>query len=233
MKSTLIFLHGGPGFQDYLKPFFTSLEDKFNCVFYDQVRGSQTQLEDMLSQLDELVRSLPGKKVLVGHSWGAILATEYAAREQSKLAGLVLISTGLNHKHWKDEYRKELANLGLEDAGPEQIFLAPDEVKKGASFLEQSWQTFSGETFDSINDSYLSNYDVTEKIGTIQIPIINIFGELDVRFPTRITKTFRNYNSKINDFQISKAGHFPFLRTAGRDQIYKILENYFLGKPIE
>jgi pimeloyl-ACP methyl ester carboxylesterase len=228
MKPTIIFLHGGPGFQDYLKPFFEELRDHFECIFYDQVRGPGIRIEDMLSQLDVIVGSATGKVILLGHSWGAILATEYAGRNQSKLAGLVLMSTGLNHQHWKDEYHKELVNLELNDAGPEQIFLTPEELKDGVAFLNSSWLTFSEETFTSINKSYLETYDVTPFLRVLKIPIINIFGEKDVRFPNRVAKSFRLIKSDIVDFQISNVGHFPFLQDIGKEQIFKILKENFL-----
>lgn len=228
MKPTIIFLHGGPGFQDYLKPFFEELKDDFECIFYDQVRGPEIRIENMLSQLDEIVCSISGKIILLGHSWGAVLATEYAGRNQSKLSGLVLMSTGLSHKHWKDEYHKEVEDLGLTDAGPEQIFLTPEEVEQGASFLDSSWLTFSEETFININKSYLEKYDVTPLLKLLKIPVVNIYGEKDIRFPARVAKTFHLFKSDMIDFQISNVGHFPFLQNAGRTQIFKILKEKFL-----
>lgn len=40
MKTNLIFLHGGPGFKDYLKDYFVELSNDFECIFYDQSRGN-------------------------------------------------------------------------------------------------------------------------------------------------------------------------------------------------
>lgn len=225
MKTTLIFLHGGPGFKDYLEPFFKDLKSVFNCVFYDQVRGPDVKIEDMLTQLDHLIDSIPGKIIIVGHSWGAILATEYAAKNQSKLSGLVLMSTGLNNFQWKEEYHKELETLGLNDAGPERIFLTASEFKVGASFLSDSWETFSEETFNSINSSYLEKFDALSILNALKIPVLNIFGEKDVRFSPRVAKTFKNFNDNIQDFQIPDVGHFPFLKDVGRLEIYEILKN--------
>ena len=45
-KHTIIFLHGGPGFKDYLKPYFNPLDSEFKCVFYDQKRGSEVGIEE-------------------------------------------------------------------------------------------------------------------------------------------------------------------------------------------
>ncbi len=223
MKATIIFLHGGPGFKDYLKPFFTELNDRFDCIFYDQARGPKVVLEDLLSQLDEIVCSLSGKIILLGHSWGGVLAIEYAARNQAKLSGLVLMSTCLCYTHWKDEFNKEKLNLGLVNAGVEKIFLAPDEVKEGKAFLDSTWRTFSEETFASLNKSYIGKFDVTPLLKGLKIPVLNIFGEKDVRCPARVAKTFRLFKEDMIDFQIPDAGHFPFLQNSGRLQIYKIL----------
>lgn len=57
MKPKLIFFHGGPGFQDYLKPYFNSLEEQFECIFFDQLRGPQVEMNDLLKQLDDIIQS--------------------------------------------------------------------------------------------------------------------------------------------------------------------------------
>ena len=153
----------------------------------------------MLSQLDRMVGSAAGEVALVGHSWGAVLAIEYASQNPSKISNLVLMSTAVNEHQWFDEYHQELKNLGLDNAGPEQILLTPNEIELGVPFLDKSWETFSDETFQSINSSYLEGFDVSLKLQTLNIPIINIFGSKDV-------------------------GHFPFLLESGRNHILKILK---------
>ncbi len=229
MKPTLIFLHGGPGFRDYLKPFFKSLAVKFNCEFYDQIRGPTVTIDEMLAQLNTRVCSIPGKKILVGHSWGAVLATAYVTQHEEQLAGLVLMSTGLSHKHWNDEFQLERTKLGLLSAKPHEIFLTPHEANDGTSFLDQTWESFSSETFECMQ-TYLDSYDLTDSFRNIGIPILNIFGEKDVRFPARICRTFQTLNKRVTNFEIAGAGHFPFLQRAGREKIFKILENAFLEK---
>jgi len=190
MKATLIFLHGGPGFKDYLSPFFADLKDSFRCTFYDQHRGPNVTLEDLILQLDEFVSSSQGRVVLVGHSWGGVLGVEYASRRPEKVSGLVLMCTGLSHVQWFDEYHRELEEKGLSDASMEDIFLSSDERDVGVPFMETVGQTFSAETFERLNDRYLKTYDLTGVISALQIPILNIYGQMDVRFSTRVTKSF-------------------------------------------
>lgn len=227
VKCTLIFLHGGPGFRDYLKPYFTQLEKSFRCVFYDQLRGPEVTIQDLVSELHSVVQKSSDKVVLVGHSWGGVLAVKYASVYEDKLAGLVLMSTGLKASQWRDEFRKELHDLALEDASPEEIFLTPPEVEVGKPVLDMTWESFSEETFDSLFSTYLSNYDLTENFQNLQIPILNIFGEKDVRFPLRVTKSFKKLKENVIELELPNTGHFPFLSVENQKKITNLIEENF------
>ena len=227
MTPTFIFLHGGPGFRDYLRPYFVNLERKSRCVFFDQVRGDTITIDDQLVQLDQIVSAEAGNIVLVGHSWGRVLATAYASRWPEKLAGLVLISTGLSYSQWTVEFKTELKALKLEDASPEEIFLTPAERVLGEPLLDSTWASFSRETFESLSASFIQSYDLVSAFSKLKMPLLNIFGSKDVRFPARVTGTFRTYNDQVVDFEIPDAGHFPFLLQANRDKIIEKVEQIF------
>lgn len=102
----LIVLHGGPGAcHDYLLP-LTDLAPSVPLVFYDQIgNGRSTHLPDkkgdekfwsvelFMKELDNLLRhlGLHDRPVDVyGHSWGGMLAAEWAAAQPSNLRRLVL-----------------------------------------------------------------------------------------------------------------------------------------------
>lgn len=233
MVTKLIFLHGGPGFRDYLEPFFGPLKSDFECVFYDQLQGEKVSVDDLIGQIDQFVSTSSDKVVLLGHSWGAVLAAEYVIRHPHNIAGLVLMSTGLKSEHWKDDFRKELARLGLLNAKPEEIFLLPDELEEGTVLLDKVWETFSEVTFDHLDINYLRQYDLTSGIKTVQAPILNIFGDRDIRFSARVAKTFRDFNNAIIDFEVTNAGHFPFLKTRNREKIFEVIRQTFLSRPSE
>src|SRR3954468_8985305 len=87
----IIVLHGGPDFDHrYLLPDLDRLADAFRLIYYDQ-RGRGRSADEVLpddvtltSDVDDLdqVRqhfSLESA-ALLGHSWGAVLALEYALR---------------------------------------------------------------------------------------------------------------------------------------------------------
>ncbi|MCB9557816.1 MAG: alpha/beta hydrolase [Deltaproteobacteria bacterium] len=103
--ATVIVVHGGPG-GDYrgLLP-LRALADRYRVVFYDQ-RGSglserpnsaQLTLAAMYRELEQLIERVAGKRpvVLVGHSWGAMLAVGFAARTPQRVAALVLAEPGM------------------------------------------------------------------------------------------------------------------------------------------
>lgn len=101
----VIVIHGGPG-NDYryllpLKP----LASEYRLVFYDQrgaglserVDAEFQSLEYALKDLESVVdHYAEGRKVnLIGHSWGAMLATGYLARHPDRVNHAVLAEPGM------------------------------------------------------------------------------------------------------------------------------------------
>lgn len=99
-NEVVIVLHGGPGMDfRYLLPLQT-LADNYFIVFYDQrgtglsprVGASELSMEQMRSDLHQVVQLYAeGRKVnLIGHSWGAVLASVYANAYPDKVHKIVL-----------------------------------------------------------------------------------------------------------------------------------------------
>ena len=104
MSPPVIVLHGGPG-GDYRGLLdLAGLADEFYVIFYDQRGSGLSQrlpdaaytLESFVEELDGVVdRYARGRKVhLVGHSWGAMLATAYLGRHPDRVARAVLAEPG-------------------------------------------------------------------------------------------------------------------------------------------
>ena len=99
----IIVLHGGPDFDiAYLLPEFDRLADSFHLIYYDQrgrgksAAGVEPQDVSLASEVEdlELVRRhfQADPAVVLGHSWGAVLALEYALRHPDHIAGLILMN---------------------------------------------------------------------------------------------------------------------------------------------
>lgn len=99
----MIVLHGGPDFDhEYLLPDLDRLADLARLVYYDQ-RGrgrsysgekpDDVSLSTDVADLDRVREwAEPGSVALLGHSWGTLLALEYALRHPARVSHLVLLN---------------------------------------------------------------------------------------------------------------------------------------------
>ncbi|MDT7837601.1 alpha/beta fold hydrolase [Aquabacterium sp. OR-4] len=103
-RPVLIVLHGGPGADYRYLQGLAELADQYRVVFYDQ-RGSGLSprvpaegitVAAYLADLDAFVDHFgQGRRVhLLGHSWGAMLASAYAGAHPVKVGRLVLAEPG-------------------------------------------------------------------------------------------------------------------------------------------
>jgi proline iminopeptidase len=99
----LIVLHGGPDFDHaYLLPELDELADTYRLIYYDQrgrgqsadnVRPDDVTLASDLDDLDNVRRHFRlDAPVLLGHSWGTVLALEFALRHPTLVSHLVLMN---------------------------------------------------------------------------------------------------------------------------------------------
>lgn len=99
-----VVVHGGPSLDHaYLLPELDRLAASFHLLYYDQRgrgrSGAGVRAEDvsLASELDDLerVRSHFGAEsvAVVGHSWGGLLALEYAVRHPARVSRLILLDT--------------------------------------------------------------------------------------------------------------------------------------------
>lgn len=114
----MIVLHGGPDFDiAYLLPELDRLSDKFRLIYYDQrgrgrsadhVKSEDVTLESEMADLDEVREHFHlDKVVLLGHSWGTVLALEYALRHPERVSRLVLMDPAPASSADINRFRKE------------------------------------------------------------------------------------------------------------------------------
>jgi proline iminopeptidase len=99
----IIVLHGGPDFDHrYLLPDMDRLADAFRLIYYDQrgrgrsaagVEPADVTLESEMADLEAVRRHFAvDSAVLLGHSWGTLLALEYALRHPERVSCLILMN---------------------------------------------------------------------------------------------------------------------------------------------
>jgi proline iminopeptidase len=106
----LVLLHGGPGFpSDYLSP-LAALGQERPVVFYDQLGCGRSgrpidsglwRLERFVAEVGQVLAGLNLTRYhLLGHSWGAMLALDYALGGPAGLRSLILASPPLSLRRW-------------------------------------------------------------------------------------------------------------------------------------
>jgi proline iminopeptidase len=138
----IVVVHGGPDFDHaYLLPELDRLADSFRLVYYDQrgrgrsAEGVRPEDVTLASELDDLERvrshfELESLAVL-GHSWGGVLAMEYAIRHPDRVSQLLLLDTGpASADDWRS-FREELARRRPADVDAMRAIASTDAYARG------------------------------------------------------------------------------------------------------
>ncbi|TFK50454.1 proline iminopeptidase [Heliocybe sulcata] len=156
-----VVLHGGPGIShDYLIPMADLAADPSSIpiIFYDQLgNGRSTVLTDkatsfwttdlLINELENLLThfGISDRFNLIGHSWGAILASEFIIRRQPKgLRRLVLTNGLVSAPIWSGVMRELRSRL-------------PDDVQAALRTHEAAGTTDSTE-YQAAEDVFYATY---------------------------------------------------------------------------
>lgn len=221
----LVVAHGGPGCtHDYVDSFKDLAERGWPVVHYDQLgNGRSTHLRGIdpgfwtvalfLDELDNLLRHLGIRQyVLLGQSWGGMLAAEHGVRQPEGLRGLVIANSPASMALWREAaagLRTELpaevqATLERHEAAgttdsPEyraasEVFYArhvcrvqpmPAEVARTFAAIDADptvYHAMNGPTEFHVIGS-LRDWSVIERLERIQVPTLLISGRHDEATP--------------------------------------------------
>ncbi|HKW46553.1 MAG TPA: alpha/beta fold hydrolase [Gemmatimonadaceae bacterium] len=122
----VIVLHGGPDFDHaYLLPELDQLATSHRLIYYDQrgrgrsvegVRADDVTLASDIEDIDQVRQHFDLDRVtLLGHSWGVVLALEYAVRHPERVSRLILMNPAPASASDFASFRK----IYIEKLGPE------------------------------------------------------------------------------------------------------------------
>ena len=138
----VVVVHGGPDFDHcYFLPELDRLADAFRLIYYDQrgrgrsaagVRPEDVTLRSEVEDLDRVRRHFGLESTAVlGHSWGGVLAMEYAIRHPERVAQLLLLDTGpASADDWRS-FRKDLAGSRPADVDAMRTIASTDAYARG------------------------------------------------------------------------------------------------------
>ena len=250
--------HGGPGLtHDYLAPVADLARSGRACVLYDQFGNGRSghrpeapagfwTIDLFLRELAALVATLDIADGfhLVGHSWGGMLALEYALRHPVGLRSIVLADTFASSAVYSTEVARLLRQLpenvraaierneaaGTTDS-PEyrdavQLFYrrhvcrrqpVPDELRRTLVALGQDptvYQTMCGPSEFSLT-GLLANWDITDMLGSIEVPALIVSGRYDEVTPAAVEPLVRGLpNARWELFE--ESSHMPHIEEPER-----------------
>jgi proline iminopeptidase len=215
----LIIIHGGPG-QDYrymlpLKEF----SDQFKVVFYDQrgtglsprVDPAQLTLQSSIDDLDRIINFYsPGRKVnLLGHSWGAMLASGYLASHHDKVHKIILAEPGFLTTEMSEIFMERTNGFRI-DMTFKNLLLIGKIVFRGLHLRGPDNQAIKDFIYASlmtaeVKDHPMSGYFCDQKFDPSQV----VFWRLGMEAATSIPKSQTDENGEMQIDLVTGVEHFP------------------------
>jgi pimeloyl-ACP methyl ester carboxylesterase len=246
-KKTIILIHGGPGVSGYLAPLSLWLSSQYNVLEPTQRRSSNTPLtvkthiEDLYNFIDD--KCADSAPILIGHSWGAMLALAFAAEYPDIAKSLILIGCGtfdlasradLNKtirarttaeiaSKLKETSRINIPNLRFAEMGRiiDPIYSFDAEPESTSTVCD--FQAFVETWNDMILLQNLGIYPSSFK--NIQIPVSMIHGGKDPHPGMMIRENLLPFIPHLTYHDIPICGHYPWREKLAKDYFYFTLKN--------
>ncbi len=249
-------LHGGPDFDHgYLLPDLDRLADGFRLIYYDQrgrgksadgVRAEDVTLASDVEDLDKVRQHFQLSSTgLLGHSWGTVLALEYALRHPARVSRLILMNpapasaadVAVLRQFYLQKIGAEMArqsaivrSAAYQEGDPNAVtaryrihfkpaLKRPEDYEKlmktmEAGFISQGKAGIvkARAVEDRLmRDTWeLNGYDLMPKLGTLNIPVLVIWGDSDF-IPAEIATHIARAIPKARMVTLKNCGHFAYL----------------------
>lgn len=213
-ETPIVLLTGGPGYSgDYLEEMAVRLGEQHRVLLPDQ-RGtgrsvinpwdaSRHTIEACVGDVEALrVHSGAAEIILVGHSWGGVLAMAYAAAHGEHVRALVLIGSGGATSSWNPRYTQNiLARLTPEDmkaafqaqalmaTDPEAGMIASLRATAPTMILDRELALRSADEYSGpatltpavtlAMQGWLRNYDLGDGLELLDVPVLVVQGVED------------------------------------------------------
>lgn len=235
----LLLMHGGPGLDHSTLSSLEPLADRFTLVFYDhRCNGRSTGAvesmtwENLTADADALRQFLGFDRwAVLGHSFGGLVALEYALRYQARLSHLLLLDTCAD-AHWVQHIAPEiLARRGYSNDAVEsarRFFggeLEPAEMLRlGRKFVGAYYYHFgllnapkallSGLRVKMRPDAFVfgfkelyTGWTVMEQLHEIDVPTLVLAGRFDFLSPSEHNAIVADRMPNAELAIIERAGH--------------------------
>lgn len=258
----MIVVHGGPGLDhSYLQPGLDALATRNTLVYYDQ-RGtgrssadlveSAINIEKFVDDIEALRQTLGFEQVSVlGHSFGSLIAIQYALRYPDALRALILMNPVEPGSRYREQTtERQRARATEEDtAQMEELVATEGFAARDPATLSEVYRVAFRQLLrdrDKINDLALTLSSTTAQNGQDVAALLGAsLGEVDWwdRLPDISTPTLvlhGRYDAPpldmsrelaetlpVGTFEVLNTGHFPYLED--RDALLSAISGFFAG----
>jgi len=243
----VILLHGGPGAPGQMAPVARGLSDSFQILepFQRESGGRRVSVGRHVEDLHALIleRCAPARPVIVGFSWGAMLALAYAAAHPRATGPLALIGCGTFDAKARQRLhatvegrtdpalRRRLERLADECPDPDQRF----ELMGELLLPLYSFDLLTTETETDHVDAR-ANYETWADMlrlqaegaypgafAAIEVPVLMLHGAADPH-PGHLTRrSLEPYLPQLEYREWERCGHYPWLERHVRAEFFSVL----------
>jgi len=238
----LVVLHGGPGAtHHYFHPHFARAGKFAKVIYYDQrgcglsdyAHGAGYTVDQAADDLEKLRKALAiDRWVVLGSSYGGLLAQHYATRYPDKLAGLVLTgaATGLpggvgrsrQHDFLSPEELEKIGQIRREGSlstaqriynaflngdWKRQNFYRPSKERIAQIAL---YEWVHDKDFNAIMSGSMSGVDLEGAFERCPIPTLIMEGRWDMTWNEHKAKILKDNHSGARLVMFEKSAHNPF-----------------------
>ncbi len=242
----LLIVHGGPGLNhSYLMPHLNVLAKKYKLIFYDQRASgkSATPASDSVSlsffvnDMEAIRKEIGVEKInLLAHSWGAILAANYAITYNQHVQSIIFCNPVPLSKEFDTEMKEaQLGKVTSEDSTDRAMIIGSPGFKKGnadaykrlllLSFRNSFYEPahFSKLNLDMPSNyreaskmlytglsADLAQYNYYDQLKSLSFPVLILHGEADA-IPLAASSKLQHSLPQSTLEVFSKSGHFTFI----------------------
>jgi pimeloyl-ACP methyl ester carboxylesterase len=250
---TIVLIHGGPGAPGSMASIARSLSNAFRVLepFQRGSGGEPLTVARHVFDLHEVVQLYCDERpVLVGHSWGAMLALAYAAEYPNAASSIVLIGCGTfdepSRARLSAVRRERMARVaGVSDFDPDRHITnrcewTPDRLAEHVKRYQRidSVELVSHEdetvAFDlrAYEDSWSDMMRLQQDgiypaaFATIRLPAMMLHGVADPHPGRMIHSSLVRYMSQLEYSELDRCGHYPWLEVSAADSFYATLRGW-------
>ncbi|WP_117193830.1 alpha/beta fold hydrolase [Rhizobium terrae] len=198
----LLLLHGGLGSIDMFQPILPALTEHRQVIGVDLQGHGRTPLgkrpisiEAMGADMGKLVSELGYAQVdVLGYSMGGGVALQMAAQAPGKVRRLVIASAPYARNGFFPEMipQQEAVGAGLADMMKDTpMFLSYKAVAPDVSEFPR--------LLDAMGDLMRRDYDFSDAVGKLKMPVMLVFGDSDMIRPEHIVEFYQKLGGGLKD----------------------------------